>query len=283
MRQQRLVGLAAIFVLVGLFLIPGNIAWGANSNKQSRTKCETLSEKDARAVLDSLRLNEAKILKIQMSPVQGLWELAVENRGDRFLVYVDCSRNFVMPGPIIERQTGIDKTRQRVEELNRERRVDLTGLRLDEALVMGDRNAPVKVIGFVDPDCPFCKKLHHEMKKVLEKRTDIAFFLKLTLIRQSPQVEQKSKAVVCNRSLGMLEEAFEGKALPSAECDSKELEENTKFMETNGLHGVPVTLFPDGSVQVGFVESSALEARINEAVGRMKGEIKKQPMDAGKK
>lgn len=111
-----------------------------------------MSEKDARSILDTLRLKEAKILKIQASPIHGLWEVAVENRGDRFLVYVDCSKNFVMPGPIIERQTGIDRTRQRVEELNRERRVDLAGLKSDNSLVMGDQNAPTKVVVFLDPD-----------------------------------------------------------------------------------------------------------------------------------
>jgi len=38
------------------------------------------------------------------------------------------------------------------------------------------------------------KKLHLEMKKILEKRTDVAFFLKLTLIRKNPELEKKSRA-----------------------------------------------------------------------------------------
>jgi hypothetical protein len=144
--------LAVILSLAGLFLCQAGTAWGATSQKQDLPKCDALSETDARGVLDSLRLNEAKMLKIQPSPIQGLWEMAVENRGDRFVVYVDCSREYVMPGPIIERQTGVDRTRQRVEELNREKRVNLAGLRLDESLVMGNQNAPVKVITFLDPD-----------------------------------------------------------------------------------------------------------------------------------
>lgn len=121
------------------------------------------------------------------------------------------------------------------------------------------------------------------MKKVLEKRTDIAFFLKLTLIRQNPQVEQKSKAIVCSKSLKSLEEAFEGVTLPTTECETKELQENTRYMEANGLNGVPVTIFPDGSLQVGYVEAGVLEARIDEAVTRMKGEAMKKKAEDGKK
>lgn len=110
----------------------------------------------------------------------------------------------------------------------------------------------------------------------MEKRTDVAFFNKLTLIRNNPELEKKSKSIVCSKSLGRLDEAFEGAAIPATECQTKELEENTRFMEANGFNGVPVTLLPDGSVQVGFVESSVLEKRIDEAVAAMKN-------DAGKK
>jgi hypothetical protein len=108
------------------------------------------------------------------------------------------------------------------------------------------------------------------MKKIIEKRTDVAFFLKLTLIRKSPELERKSRAIVCSKSLSVLDEIFEGAATPTTDCQTKELEENTAFMEANGFNGVPVTVFPDGSIQVGFVESSTLEKRIDDAVGAAK-------------
>lgn len=110
----------------------------------------------------------------------------------------------------------------------------------------------------------------------MEKRADVAFFLKLTLIRQNPELAKTSKSIVCSKSLKRLDEAFEGVAIPVTECQTRELEENTKFMETNGFNGVPVTLFPDGSVQVGFVESSVLEKRIDEAVAATKSDTTKR-------
>ncbi|HAR94398.1 MAG TPA: hypothetical protein DCR97_00295 [Deltaproteobacteria bacterium] len=151
-RQRRITVLVAVISLVSFFLCWSDAARGANSQRQGRAQCEPLSEKEARAILDSLRLNEAKILKIQSSPIQQLWEIALENRGQRFVVYVDCSKTYVMPGPIIEYRTGMDRTRQRVEDLNRDKRVNLAGLKLDESLVMGNRDAPIKVIVFLDPD-----------------------------------------------------------------------------------------------------------------------------------
>jgi thiol:disulfide interchange protein DsbC len=151
-RRCRITVVVAILLLTGLFLGRSDMAWGTDGPRQDRANCGALSEKEARTILDKLGLNEAKVLKIQDSPIQALWEVAVENRGDRLLIYVDCSKKYVMPGPIIEYQTRIDRTRQRVEELNREKRVNLSGLRLDESLVMGNPNAPVRVVTFLDPD-----------------------------------------------------------------------------------------------------------------------------------
>jgi thiol:disulfide interchange protein DsbC len=279
MSRRSGIAIVVAILCLSLFLCRSDPARGANSQKQELVKCEVLNEKEARAILDSLRLNEAKILKIQNSPIQQLWEIALENRGNRFLIYVDCSKTYVMPGPIIEYRTGMDRTRQRVEELNRDKRVNLTGLRLDEALVMGDKNASIRVITFFDLDCGFCKKLHQEMKKLLEKRRDIAFFLKVAPIHKNPEVEKKSKDIVCGKSVKNLDEAFEGKPIPTNECQTKELEDNTKFMEANGFNGVPVTLFPDGSIQVGFVDSSVLEKRIDEAARAVKNDVAKRARD----
>lgn len=123
------------------------------------------------------------------------------------------------------------------------------------------------------------------MKKILEKRVDVAFFLKLTLIRQNPELEKKSKSIVCNKSLKILDDAFEGKDIPVTECQTKELEENTKFMQLNGFSGVPLILFPDGSVQPGFSEAPVLEKRIDEAiVNQRKGDVaKKKTQDLKRK
>jgi thiol:disulfide interchange protein DsbC len=122
------------------------------------------------------------------------------------------------------------------------------------------------------------------MKKLLEKRKDIVYFLKIAPISQNPQLERKSKAIVCNGTLKNLEEAFEGAAIPMAECETRELEENGKFMQANGLNGVPVSIFPDGSFQVGFVGSDVLEKRIDEAMAHVKGEAsKKKVQNEGKK
>ncbi len=103
------------------------------------------------------------------------------------------------------------------------------------------------------------------MKQVVVDRPDIVFFLKLTLLRMEPQLYQKSKDIVCSKSLKSLDDAFEKKPVAHVGCPSTEVDENMKFMEEHGISGVPALIFPNGSIQSGFLEAAPLIKRIDNA------------------
>jgi len=48
----------------------------------------------------------------------------------------------------------------------------------EHALVMGNPAAAKKAVVFTDPDCPYCLKLHAELKKIVAERNDVAFYNK---------------------------------------------------------------------------------------------------------
>ena len=54
------------------------------------------------------------------------------------------------------------------------------------------------------------------MKKVIEKRKDIAFFIKMYPLPMHKGAYEKSKTIVCEKSLALLEDAFAKKTLPAA-------------------------------------------------------------------
>jgi thiol:disulfide interchange protein DsbC len=114
-------------------------------------KCHVLSEKDMAPVLLNINMPQAKILAVRMSPIKGLWEIAAENKGQRFLIYMDFSRKYISAGPFIDYANRKDVTRERIDELNRDRKVSVEGLSLRDALVIGKADAAVRVIVFTDP------------------------------------------------------------------------------------------------------------------------------------
>jgi hypothetical protein len=120
------------------------------------------------------------------------------------------------------------------------------------------------------------------MKKVVLDRPDIVFLLKLSLLRMEPELYQKSKDIICSKSVKYLEDAFEKKPVPRVECSSREVDENMKFMEEHGITGVPALIFPDGSIQSGYMEPAPLIKKIDDAVAGSAAK-KGAPTDEGKK
>lgn len=111
----------------------------------------TLSDKEMVPIFENINMPKAKVLSIRKGPVEGFWEVAVENNGKRFVIYVDSSKKYITPGPFIDYAERKDITRERIDELEKDRRIDVSRLSLDEALVMGKKEAPIRVVVFTDP------------------------------------------------------------------------------------------------------------------------------------
>jgi thiol:disulfide interchange protein DsbC len=100
------------------------------------------------------------------------------------------------------------------------------------------------------------------MKKVIEKRKDIVFFIKLFPLPMHKNAYNKAKAIVCEKSLSLLEDAFENKPLPAPKCETSALDENIKLAEKFGIRGTPALILPNGTIVPGYKEADALIALI---------------------
>jgi thiol:disulfide interchange protein DsbC len=96
------------------------------------------------------------------------------------------------------------------------------------------------------------------MKKIVEERKDIAFFIKMNPLKSHPAAYEKAKAIVCEKSLTLLEDAHEKKPLPKPSCETSVIDENMKLAEKLGLSSVPVLIFPDGRVMPGYRDAKTL-------------------------
>ena len=96
------------------------------------------------------------------------------------------------------------------------------------------------------------------MKKVIEKRKDIAFFIKLYPLPMHADAARKSKAIICENSLAMLEDAFAKKTIPDPKCETKAVDENMKLAATLGITGTPAIIFPDGKLIPGAIDADKI-------------------------
>ncbi len=96
------------------------------------------------------------------------------------------------------------------------------------------------------------------MKKVIEKRKDIAFYIKMYPLPMHKDAYAEAKAIVCEKSLLLLEDAFEKKSLPEAKCETSVLDENIKLAEKLGIRGTPAIILPSGVIVPGYKDADSL-------------------------
>jgi thiol:disulfide interchange protein DsbC len=222
-------------------------------------QCHTLSEEEALDVLSIQGPKTIKILKINPSQIPGLWEVYFNFKGRRTIAYIDYSKKYFVSGAIIDYAKKENLTNIRMQELSR---VDVSRIPTENALLIGSTSARYKVFVFDDPDCGYCKKLHDEMKKVIEKNPDIAFYIKLFPLPMHRQAYAKSVTIACEKSLQLMEDNFAGKEIPSKKCALTEVDDNIKLAEEFGITGTPTLVMSNGIVIPGYMEADALIQKV---------------------
>lgn len=115
--------------------------------------------------------------------------------------------------------------------------------------ILGDPNAPIKIVEYSDLECPFCKRFHVTMKQVMDeygKRGEVAWVYRhLPLDALHPKARKQAEATECANKLGGNEKFW-------AYTDRI-------FEVTPSNNGLDMTLLPEIAVQVGLDRSRFLE------------------------
>ena len=240
-----------LFVFLFLLVISG-ISYG-------------LTTEEAKETLKALGPN-VKIISVKKAPVEGLWEVIIESGHKKGILYIDNSRNYLFNGSIYDLKSLTNLTKKKYDEITR---VDFSQIPLKDSIILGNPKAQKKVVVFDDPDCPYCAKLHPELKKITEERKDIAFYIKMfPLVKIHPQAYEKAKAILCqdsnDKSLKLLEDAFAKKELPKPTCETKAVDETISLGTKLGITGTPSLVFQNGRKISGALDAKTLKKLIDQ-------------------
>lgn len=234
----------AFMILVLAFLIPFTTnAFSSHEGCAGNCiDCHKLEKKEAEEIIKKIAPN-GQVTEIKLSPAKGLWQIEV-NAGDRQgTLYIDFSKKYLIAGQIVP----IDSIGKPAPE----RSVDFSQIPLKDAVVLGPKNAKKKVVVFTDPDCPYCRKLHDEMKQVLAKRKDVAFYIFLFPLEMHKDAYKKVQAILCEKSPTLLDDAFAGKPLSEPKCGNEAVEKNKALAKSLSFTGTPTLVREDGKVLSG--------------------------------
>jgi thiol:disulfide interchange protein DsbC len=236
-------------------------AFAGNSGKKKG--CDTISQPEIQDILKSINAKDAKVLYIKKSPLTNICEVAVEKGGQPAIFYLDIAKTHLIFGKMVEMKTMTNLTEKSTMEIKDKKRIDTSKIPLTSALVLGDLKAEKKVIIFTDPECPYCSNLHKIMKQIIEKRKDIAFYIKMYPLPFHKDAYWKSKSIVCNNSLQLLQDCFDKKEIAKTDCKTDEVDDTIKLAKSFGIDGTPAIILPDGRLRMGALPEEELTKLID--------------------
>jgi thiol:disulfide interchange protein DsbC len=224
------------------------------------TECHKLEKKEAEDLIKKMAekkmIPDSRVLDVKLAPAKGLWEIVVETGDTRGAIYLDFSKKYIT-GQLIP-VDAISKMAPPAPS-----KVDFSTIPLKNTMLFGPKNATKKVVIITDPDCPYCRKLHEEMKKVLAMRKDVAFHLVLYPLPMHKDAYKKVQTILCSRSEAVLNAAFEGKPLSEPSCSADVVERSKKLVQKLGFNSTPTLIRQDGTVLNGFRPADQLSAWID--------------------
>jgi thiol:disulfide interchange protein DsbC len=253
--------ISASFIILLILCCMAYQVFAGNSGKKKG--CDTISQSEIQDVLKKINVNDAKVLHVKKSPLVGICEVAVEREGKTAIFYLDIAKTHLIIGKMVEMKTMENLTDKSVTEIKDKKRLDTSKIPLTSALVLGDLKAEKKVIIFTDPDCPYCSNLHKVIKQISDKRKDIAFYIKMYPLPFHKEAYWKSKSIVCNNSLQLLQDCFDKKEITKTDCKTDEVDDTIKLAKSFGIDGTPAIILPDGRLRMGAIPEEELTKLID--------------------
>lgn len=259
-------GSFVISIFISMALASVLIVTGCTGNEGSQKKVLTKQV----AAEGIKRLNpEIELVAVNPGPVEGLWELVVKRGTSLSIAYMDAEGKLIFLGNVVDTFEQTSLTDMRIIELLT---ISPDELPQKGTILMGKKEAPVKVYVFSDPLCEYCALLHGQMLDVVAKSEDIAFEIVLVpIIKKHPAAYAMSKTIMCagsdEEALKLLESAYTGEELPPVPCENTIVEDNLEFLDKFNIAGTPTVIFPDGTRFQGAMQADDLLAAALESAG----------------
>jgi thiol:disulfide interchange protein DsbC len=241
-----------IFFIVGFMVVVFPLSSSHAFQMKKGTNCldcHKLSVKEAQQIIDKV-VPSGKVVDVKSSPIKGVWQIDVEKNTQRGAVYLDFSKKYltaqIVPLDVVLKQQP------------QPRKVDVSKILLTDAIVLSSVDAKKKVIVFTDPDCPYCRELHKIMKQIITKRHDIAFYLILNPLPMHKDAYKRAQTILCTKSLAVLDDAFEGKAVAEPACPADAVERSKELAKSFEFDGTPTLVRDDGMVLTGYLPEDQL-------------------------
>ena len=217
--------------------------------------CHAITVQEASGILKDVGIVKA----VKPAAVRGLYEITLEKDGHTGSAYLDYGKKHIIAGSVYEiasLQTVVAPTAVKPRE-----RIDPAILQTEHSLVLGNPKGTKRLFVFTDPQCPFCARMHIELKKLVALEPDLVIYIKMFPLKMHPHAYDRARVILSGKSLKLLEESFAGEELPppGVLTSRKPVDDTIRFAESVGINSTPTLVLPDGRIVPGFKEVKSIQ------------------------
>ncbi|HEX9022655.1 MAG TPA: DsbC family protein [Geobacteraceae bacterium] len=217
--------------------------------------CHSLTLKEANELLRGV----GEVKKVQPAPVKGLWLLELQKDGRQGVVFMDYGKKNLVAGTVFPILPKIDARVPAGADAGVPR-ISVASISVENSIVLGNPQGKKRLFVFTDPDCPFCARMHAELKRLVAMDPEVAVFVKLFPLSMHPGAYDKAWAILDGNSRELLDKAFAGASLPKPGADKgkRAVDETIRVARQIGVDSTPTLVLADGRMIAGFRDAAAL-------------------------
>ena len=216
--------------------------------------CHSLSIKEAGELTRPL---DVTVKSVVPSPVKGLFEVKAERDGKEGVILIDFAKRYLMQGVMVKTDDlkSVQARKPSQQEASQLLRMN--------SILLGNSNASKEIFVFSDPDCPFCRQMHDELRQLVTDK-EIAVYVKPYPLDIHPGAYEKARAILESNSVEMLNKAFVGEEIPAPvdPLSKSAVDDIIGLAKSLGIKETPAFLLPNGKLEVGFRSAAALKKMI---------------------
>ena len=265
---MKLVVTLCVFLLgyAGLALAFGTGEQGCGGDCTGCHKVSIQDAQDAVRKLDPLM----NVEKIGPSPVPGLYQMVLskENNPAKMIAYLDFSKRYLIKGTVMDTGNLVDLTRKSTREMLESQVVDVSRIKLDNALLLGNPQGSRRLYLYSDPECPYCAKLHEQLRQLVKKLPDLTVYILLLPLDIHPDSAWKTNSILTasktdmGRALALLEESYNRKPVERIASTKDYAAEMKSLGKELGITSTPTLVYANGNIALGSKTAEEIEAGI---------------------
>ena len=174
------------------------------------------------------------------------------------VAYTDAKADYLLIGNLTDTRTKEDLSGRRWSQLHA---IDFKTLPFDRAIkvVKGDGSRVLAV--FADPDCPYCRKLEHELQG-LTNLTLYTFLFPITELH--PEAIKHAEQIWCatDAAASWAGWLLQNTPLADKHCDNTPVAELAALGAKLKITGTPTLFLADGTRVIGAIDKADLERRL---------------------